>query len=176
MKTVVPHAQRGPAAAAARWRWWFALALAITLPWFAVLGSAALLDAWLPGVVLTTHWKLFSSGAFLAGAVAAAGLVWATSEPLALRVIASGLLLLGGVLLALMMQIQPRCEDEYVGRRPSAAVADCGGPGGAEAHAWRSSRVRPPWTSEGGDVSTQSSRVHSSNLSRGTSDTSGAWP
>ena len=102
--------------------------MAVLLPWAAVIGSAALLDAWLPGVVLVTHWKLFASLAFLAGAVAAVRLVLATPEPLALRLIASGFLLLGGVLLALMMQMQSRCEDEslYVGRKAAVQVARCG--------------------------------------------------
>lgn len=126
MKTAAPHARRDRATAPAPWRWWFALAMAISLPWVAVLGSSALLEAWLPGVVLLTHWKLFASCAFLAGAVAAVGLVMATSGPLALRVIASGLLLSGGVLLAWMMQFQSTCEDEYVGRKPAAAVVGCG--------------------------------------------------
>ncbi len=112
----------------ARWHWWVAFAMAILLPWVAVIGSSALLEAWLPGVVLVTHWKLFSSLAFLAGAAAAVWLVFATSEPLALRMVASGLLLLGGVALALMFQIESRCGDEnpHIGHKPDAVqVAMC---------------------------------------------------
>jgi hypothetical protein len=111
----------------ARWRWWFAFLMALLLPWVAVIGSSAALEAWWPGLVLTTHWKLFSSLAFLAGTGAAVGLVLATSEPLALRLTASGLLLLGGLVLALMMQMESRCEeDAHVGRQPAdPVVASC---------------------------------------------------
>ena len=47
-----------------------------------------------------------------------------TSEPLALRLTACGVLLLGGVVLALMMQMQSRCEEEstHVGRQPADPV------------------------------------------------------
>lgn len=120
--------RRAAGGPAGRWRWWFAFSMALLLPWVAVIGSAAALDAWLPGVVLTAHWKLFSSLAFLAGTTAALGLVMTTSEPLALRLTASGVLLLGGVVLALMMQLQSRCEEEsaYVGRKPAdPVVAGC---------------------------------------------------
>ena len=109
-------------------RWWFALSMAMLLPWGAVIGSSVLLEAWLPGVVLVTHWKLFSSLAFLAGAAAAVRLVLATSGPLSLRLLTSGLLLLGGAVLALMFQIQSRCEGEspHVGYKPDAVqVAMC---------------------------------------------------
>ena len=109
-------------------RWWFALSMAMLLPWGAVIGSSVLLEAWLPGVVLVTHWKLFSSLAFLAGAAAAVRLVLATSRPLPSRLTISGLLLLGAIVLALQFQMASRCGDEnpHIGHKPDAVqVAMC---------------------------------------------------
>ena len=129
MRPDVDGSDLGVARQRAPWRWWLAFSMAVLLPWLLVFGSAAVLEAWLPGVVLVTHWKLFSTLAFLAGALAAVRLVLATSGPLALRVIASGLLMLGGTVLALVFQIEPRCGDEnpYIGRKPDAVqVGMCG--------------------------------------------------
>jgi hypothetical protein len=110
------------------WRWWFLFAAAFILPWLLSIGAHAALMAWLPGVVKTDHWRHFTSLCLLAGGVSAAVLLFGTRLHWIKSLIASGAILLGAILLALLAQMRSTCGDEsiYVGRPASEQVASCG--------------------------------------------------
>ena len=108
-------------------RWWLLIA-AFLLPWLVAIGSIHALELWLPGQVKVDHWRHLSSGSFLLGGIGAAAVILRCySGWVAVRVLATLMVVAGSAWFALMFQLRSNCGDEatHVGSREHAQVASC---------------------------------------------------